>query len=91
MFLSELKLETYDPFLTHSQMTNFWMRPNSKHKLTTLNNKKIIFFVFDRGENIVGKGENAGNQYFLLFPQCFQKPCFQGASKGVVWEWVKLF
>ena len=23
-------------------------------------------------ENIVGKGENAGNQHFLLFPQCFQ-------------------
>ena len=22
-------------------------------------------------ENIVGKGENAGNQHFLLFPQCF--------------------
>ena len=22
-------------------------------------------------ENIVGKGENAGYQYFLLFPQCF--------------------
>ena len=22
-------------------------------------------------ENVVGKGENAGNQYFLLFPQCF--------------------
>ena len=22
-------------------------------------------------ENIVRKGENAGNQYFLLFPQCF--------------------
>ena len=22
-------------------------------------------------ENIVGKGENAGNQDFLLFPQCF--------------------
>ena len=21
-------------------------------------------------ENIVGKGENAGNQHFLLFPQC---------------------
>ena len=26
-------------------------------------------------ENIVGKGENAGNQHFLLFPQCF--PHFQ--------------
>ena len=22
-------------------------------------------------ENIVGKGENAANQHFLLFPQCF--------------------
>ena len=21
-------------------------------------------------ENVVGKGENAGNQHFLLFPQC---------------------
>ena len=30
---------------------------------------------FCRGsvENSVGKGENAGNQHFLLFPQCFQK------------------
>ena len=25
----------------------------------------------------------------LLFPQCFQKACFPGVSKGViVWEWV---
>ena len=23
-------------------------------------------------ENIVGKGENGGNQHFLLFQQCFQ-------------------
>ena len=23
-------------------------------------------------ENIVGRGENAGNQHFLLFQQCFQ-------------------
>ena len=25
-------------------------------------------------ENIVGKGENAGYQHFLLHPQCLQKP-----------------
>ena len=31
--------------------------------LTTLKRKAY--------ENIVGKGENAGNQHFLLFPQCF--------------------
>ena len=36
----------------------------------------------------MGKGENAGNQHFLLFLQCLQKPLFQGASKCVVWEWV---
>ena len=29
-----------------------------------------------RVENIVGKGENAGYQHFLLFKQCFQKPSF---------------
>ena len=40
-------------------------------------------------ENTVGKGEIAHYEQFLLFPQCFQKACFQGASKGViVWEWV---
>ena len=41
-------------------------------------------------ENTVGKGEIAGYEQFLRFPQCFQKACFQWASKGViVWEWVK--
>ena len=40
-------------------------------------------------ENIVGKGEIARYEQFLLFPQCFQKASFPGASKGViVWEWV---
>ena len=33
-------------------------------------------FVFDTVENIVGKGENAGYQHFLLFPQCFKKVSF---------------
>ena len=42
-----------------------------------------------RIEKTVGKGEIARYEQFLLFPQCFQKACFQGASKGViVWEWV---
>ena len=31
------------------------------------------------------------HEQFLLFPWCFQKACFPGASKGViVWEWIKL-
>ena len=38
----------------------------------------------------MGKGEIACYEQFLLFPQCFRKACFPGASKGViVWEWLK--
>ena len=33
-----------------------------------------------RVENIAGKGENAGYQHFLLFPQCFLKATFSGSS-----------
>ena len=41
----------------------------------------------ERVENTVGKGEIACYDQFLFFPQCFQKACFPGASKGViVWE-----
>ena len=37
----------------------------------------------------MGKGEIARYEQFLLFPQCFQKACFPGVSKGViVWEWL---
>ena len=32
--------------------------------------------LFDRVENTVGKGENAGYQHLLLFLQCFQKASF---------------
>ena len=43
-----------------------------------------------RVENTVGKGEIARYEQFLLFPRCFLKACFPGASKGVIaWEWVK--
>ena len=38
---------------------------------STLAEKMIS--VYDRVEGTVGKGENAGYQRFLLFPQCFQK------------------
>ena len=42
--------------------------------------------VLGRIENIVGKGENAGYQQFLLFPQCFQKTCFSRSLKfGILW------
>ena len=41
-----------------------------------------MIFVFDRVENNVGKGENAGYQHFLLFPQYFKKLFTQGRWKS---------
>ena len=46
-------------------------------------------FVLGRVENIVGKGETAGYQHFLLFPQCFLKLSFSEVFKvGIEWYWV---
>ena len=51
-----------------------------------LNLTEKLKFVLGRVENIVGKGENAGYQHFLLFPQFFQKVSFSGSYKvGIVW------
>ena len=45
-----------------------------------------MVFVFDRVENIVGKGENACYQHFLLFPHCFEK-AFYSVEKS--WDCVE--
>ena len=52
-----------------------------------LNVTQMIKFVLDRVENIVGKGQNASNHHFLLFPQCFQKASSSASLKvRIVWE-----
>ena len=44
-----------------------------------INVTEKLKFVLGKMENIVGKGENAGNQHFLLFPHNgFETPLFQG-------------
>ena len=51
-----------------------------------INESQKLKFAFGRVENIVGKGENAGYQHFLLFPQSFQMPTFSGSLKvGIEW------
>ena len=50
----------------------------AKTKLKAFSDNKfkvdeIMISVFDSPESIVGKGENAGYQHFLLSPQCFQQ------------------
>ena len=49
-----------DKFLDWSKLKAF------RDDKTNVNRK--LKFVFGRVENIVGKGENAGYQHFLLFP-----------------------
>ena len=56
-----------------------------------LNVARMTISLFDRVENTVGKGENAGYQHFLLFLQCFPNPPSLGSSKvGIVWERLKI-
>ena len=69
--------------------------PNDKisnlSKLKAFTDDKInvplmTILVFKWVENIVRKGENAGYQHFLLFPQCFQKASSSGSLKvWIVW------
>ena len=43
-------------------------------------------FYFGMSRKHCGKGESAGYQHFLLFPQCFQKPSFSALlNVSIVW------
>ena len=50
-------------WLAHLSQCSFQLFTRQSRLLTTLEKKPF--------ENIAGEGENAGNQHFLLFPQCF--------------------
>ena len=54
----------------------------NEFKMTILMQLKCRFLSFDRTENIVEKGENAGYQHFLLFLQCFLKAFFLRVVKS---------
>ena len=75
--------------LEHNSLPNERFLDWSKFKAVTDDNVNVAQkqkFCLGWVENIAGKGENAGYQHFLLFPQCFQKASFSGLSKvGIVW------
>ena len=52
-------------------MTDICFISEDKYQPFTTNSKLLIPLENKASENIVEKGENAGNQHFLLFPQCF--------------------
>ena len=48
-----------------------------------INLSEKLKFVLGRVENREGKGENAGYQDFLRFPQCFLKASLSRSGKGL--------
>ena len=88
------------PLVWRSPKFVVWVRvnsfPNNKivdwSKFKTSADDKIhvtenFKFVLGIVENIVGKGENAGYQHFLLFPRCFPKGSSAGSLKVIImWE-----
>ena len=66
-------------------LTNDKILHQSKFKALTqdkINVTQKLKFVSGRIGRILGKGENAGYQQFLVFPKCFQKPSSSVSLKG---------
>ena len=61
----------YDPDTVPADKT---LELSNSKVLQTKNKISLKSNNIDNKDNIVEKGENAGNQHFLLFTQCFQKP-----------------
>ena len=61
--------------------------PISKNFIDNIINLIANFtFIFQRIQNIAGKGENAGYQHFLPFPQCFRNvPLLELLKVGIIW------
>ena len=74
LILEMLDLYTFKVFVSYENVFN-------SSKLKAFADDKIdvtekFNSVLGKIENIVVKGENAGYQHFLLFPQCFPKTFF---------------
>ena len=70
-----LQPTTFKTFLTDNKILDLSKFANDKIIVT-----QILKFMLGRIENVVGKGENAAYQHFLIFPS-FQKLSFPEVSK----------
>ena len=94
-YSKSLKWTNLEAFAVEKFDTSITSLPNEKildwSKLKAFADDKInvnekFKIGLGRVENIVGNGENASYQHFLLFLQCFQKPSVSGSLKvGIVW------
>ena len=75
LFISFTVFYTFNSLPNDKILDRFKLKAFVDYKLNV--NEKL-YFGLERVQNIVGKGENASYQHFLLFPQCFQKLSFSG-------------
>ena len=72
-----------------NSLPNHKILDESKSKAFADDKMKVLtkmIFVFDRVENILGKGENDSLPSMLHFPQCLQKAFHSGLLKvRIVW------
>ena len=75
-----------EPFTKPQNLGPVQIESNCRRQFQSGSNGSIFF---NKVKNIVEKGENAVNQHFLLFPQCFQKASFQALLKIMIGSMVK--
>ena len=77
IIVQDVSYNIYHMIQSFNFFTNdkIWTGRNWKHFADdNSNGAKMMISLFNRVENTAGKGENAGFQHFLLFPQCFPMP-----------------
>ena len=70
-YSNKIQLNTATVFLLIRAPSLILAPPPGKKKIFTTQSRLLMILYKKIFETIVGKGENAGNQHFLLFPQCF--------------------
>ena len=86
-FLLDFVAALLNPLTDNKILDQTKLKAFADNKLNVTN---MIIFVFDRVENILGKGEIACTSNFSFSHNVFKRLLFPDASKGViVWKWVK--
>ena len=73
-------------FICRLQILSIWIGPILLFGIELIQIEKInvgqnLKIVTERVEDVFGKGENAGQQHFFLYPKCFQTASFHGVWK----------
>ena len=81
-FCRRTHFKEIDSFQSNNSLdsTKLWACGEDKIKVT-----QAMIYVFGMIENILGKGENACYQHFLLFPTKFSKRGFLRVVKTLGW------